>query len=313
MKSETSSAVEISLIDPRNTVFDFGNGDLSAFNWEGEITYQNMVDAGLFNEGEWTWTKMPVNVIIGNSVSCIGDSAFDCCSGLTSIAIPDSVASIGSLAFSGCIGLTIVTIPNSVTSIEEHAFEYCSGLTSIIVKGKTQSEAEALLADANVPAGCTISTWNDASQEWVNDTVETKATGVSIRYATCSTASNIAAKEAVIADGKGDFVLATGAVVVVKFANGNKNSSPTLNVGGTGAKDIKRYGSTSSLSVGWSNGEAIELIYDGTAWMLVKSVKATSENFGTVKISDSTSGDDSETAVSQKAMSTALRDQVEPL
>ena len=52
MKSETSSAAEISssisFIDPKNTVLDFGNGDLSAFAWTGEIARQNMIDAGLF-------------------------------------------------------------------------------------------------------------------------------------------------------------------------------------------------------------------------------------------------------------------------
>ena len=41
--------------------------------------------------------------IIGNSVTTIGNSAFQYCSSLTSINIPNSVTSIGEYAFSGCI------------------------------------------------------------------------------------------------------------------------------------------------------------------------------------------------------------------
>ena len=72
-------------------------------------------------------------------VTSIGDFAFDCCTGLTSIIIPDSVTSIGSWAFSGCEALTSVTIPNSVTSIGKWAFSYCEGLTSITIPNSVTS------------------------------------------------------------------------------------------------------------------------------------------------------------------------------
>ena len=71
--------------------------------------------------------------IIPNGVTSIGDSAFSCCEGLTSITIPNSVTSIGEYAFYYCPVLTNVTIPNSVTSIEEGAFYYCDGLTSVTI------------------------------------------------------------------------------------------------------------------------------------------------------------------------------------
>ena len=73
------------------------------------------------------------SVIIGNSVTSIGDSAFSGCSGLTSVTIPDSVTSIGSRAFYNCSGLTSVKIGNGVTSIGDLAFRDCSGLTSITI------------------------------------------------------------------------------------------------------------------------------------------------------------------------------------
>ena len=67
------------------------------------------------------------------SVTSIGNSAFEDCSGLTSVSIPDSVTSIGWNAFYGCSGLKSVTIGNSVTSIGNSAFYECRGLTSVTI------------------------------------------------------------------------------------------------------------------------------------------------------------------------------------
>ena len=51
--------------------------------------------------------------------------------GCQNTVIPSSVTCIGNYAFDGCSGLTYIDIPNSVTSIEGWAFAYCSSLTSI--------------------------------------------------------------------------------------------------------------------------------------------------------------------------------------
>ena len=73
------------------------------------------------------------SVIIPESVTTIGNSAFYGCGRLTSVTIPESVTTIGNSAFSRCGGLISISIPNSVTSISEYAFEYCSSLTSITI------------------------------------------------------------------------------------------------------------------------------------------------------------------------------------
>ena len=65
------------------------------------------------------------------TVKYIEESAFDYCSGLTSITIPNSVISIESYAFTNCIGLTSIIIPNSVTSIGNSVFSGCDNLKNV--------------------------------------------------------------------------------------------------------------------------------------------------------------------------------------
>ena len=82
-------------------------------------------------DGAFNYCTGLTSITIPNSVTSIGEAAFDYCTGLTSVTIGNSVTSIGDGAFFGCTGLISITIPNSVTSIGDDAFGYCPGLTSI--------------------------------------------------------------------------------------------------------------------------------------------------------------------------------------
>ena len=73
------------------------------------------------------------SVTIPNSVKIIDNEAFRYCSGLTSVTIPNSVKTISYSTFGDCSSLKTVIIGNSVTTIESTAFEYCTSLTSVTI------------------------------------------------------------------------------------------------------------------------------------------------------------------------------------
>ena len=104
-------------------------GDIAS--WCGISGLGNLMssDRTLYINGE----EVKGDLVITDSATSIGSSAFSGCSRLTSIIIPDSVTSIGERAFYGCSGLTSIAIPDSVTSIGYMAFSGCSGLIDMTI------------------------------------------------------------------------------------------------------------------------------------------------------------------------------------
>ena len=88
------------------------------------------VELGNYCCNDWTTLQ---SIVIPESVTSIGSSAFDKCSSLQSIVIPESVTSIGSSAFRDCSSLQSIVIPEGVTSIGDYAFLGCTSLQSIVI------------------------------------------------------------------------------------------------------------------------------------------------------------------------------------
>ncbi len=74
------------------------------------------------------------DVVIPEGVTEIDAGAIP--DGVKTLTIPNSVTEIGESAFEGCSSLTSVTIPNSVTEIGDRAFFKCTSLASITILGQ---------------------------------------------------------------------------------------------------------------------------------------------------------------------------------
>ncbi len=86
------------------------------------------IEAHAFDGTPWLETKMKENpLVIVNGILIDGTA----CSG--DVVIPDSVTSIGDWAFEDCKKLTSIMIPYSVTSIRDFAFLDCTNLSSITI------------------------------------------------------------------------------------------------------------------------------------------------------------------------------------
>jgi hypothetical protein len=83
------------------------------------------------------------NITIPDSVSSIGERAFEGCTSLESVIIPNSVKIINSQTFDGCTNLKNVVISNGVTSINSYAFYGCSNLENITIGSGVTSIGES--------------------------------------------------------------------------------------------------------------------------------------------------------------------------
>ena len=156
------SGLESIVVDPGNTKYDSRENCNAIIETESNTLIKGCNNSVIPNSvtsiGDYAFNNCSrlTSITIPNSVTSIGNEAFLGCDGLTSITIGNSVTSIGNSAFSSCSGLTSITIPNSVTSIGHQAFSSCSGLTSITIGNSVTSIGSSAFAGCSGLTSITI-------------------------------------------------------------------------------------------------------------------------------------------------------------
>lgn len=120
-------------------------------------------------------------------------------------------------------------------------------------------------------------------------------------FGTCSTA---AATQIKVVSCAG-FELKTGSRIAVQFTYSNTANQPKLNVNGTGDKFICGIDGTSVIAGIWREKEAIDFVYDGTWWIALGCLYATTSEYGLTRLSSSVSSTSTTLAATASAVKQA--------
>lgn len=120
-------------------------------------------------------------------------------------------------------------------------------------------------------------------------------------FGTCSTAE---ATQVKVVSCPG-FELKTGSRIAVQFTYGNSASQPKLNVNGTGDKFICSTDGMSVIADIWRDKETVDFVYDGSWWIAIGCLYATTAYYGLTKLSSSISSSSTTLAANSYAVKKA--------
>ena len=141
VSAATYGDFEYTIEDNSTCTITYYKGFASSLSIPSQINGYRVVKIGsqAFTKGK-RGNETLVNVTIPNTVTTIGEYAFQNCTELTTVNIPNSVINIEQGAFFGCIKLSSnLILPNSVTNIGKNAFNYCSSLSKINIPDSVYS------------------------------------------------------------------------------------------------------------------------------------------------------------------------------
>lgn len=120
-------------------------------------------------------------------------------------------------------------------------------------------------------------------------------------FGVCETEAATAAK-VVACDG---FTLKKGALIAVQFTYGNTGSNPSMNVNGTGAKAICGMNGYYVSTNMWTDKQMVLFVYNGTWWIALSCLPATTTRYGITMLSNSTTSASSSFAATSYAVKLA--------
>lgn len=173
------------------------------------------------------------------------------------------------------------------SEIEEN-YTTSEGVTNEINTAITQASGEIQsTVEQNVmnSVGDTFATKTELTQT-EQDLTLTINQSVANGYATCGTAAGTRDKVATCTNS--NFSLKQGFNLAVKFTYANTATNPTLNVNGTGAKNIRLGNVNITPELSWEAGDTVLMVYDGTYWQVADAAMKSAKTVESYFIADST-------------------------
>ncbi len=137
------------------TVTYTGSSQTSSNSYKGDIEIPSKVS---YNDNEYTVVAIGnyafhgtsssyssiSSVKIPETVTSIGQYAFQYNSAMADLTIPEGVSSLGTYVFYYCTALETVTLPTTLTAIPSNAFYGCTALTKVAYSDADEENEEAL-------------------------------------------------------------------------------------------------------------------------------------------------------------------------
>lgn len=154
--------------------------DVNAFQYNETIESVSIPKTVVFSYGylfRGCKNLSSVTIDSENESTSIPTEAFNG-TAITTIVLPESITEIGASAFYSCKNLASIELPKNVTTIRDGAFQYCSSLASIKIPervtiiGHNVLHGCSGLREITVPAGCTVYGKYSFNQDGSNLTVK---------------------------------------------------------------------------------------------------------------------------------------------